>query len=50
VDEHSNASTYDLISLKDFMKTVTFSIDEADDDPNPAEKTVMVYWKQFTAG
>jgi hypothetical protein len=50
VDEHPDASAYDLTSLKDFMKTVAFGIDGADGDLRPSEKTVMVYWKQFTAG
>ncbi|KDN70506.1 hypothetical protein CSUB01_07951 [Colletotrichum sublineola] len=45
-----NPSPYDLKYLKDFIKDIAFSIDGAEGDPNPAAGTVMVYWKQFTAG
>ena len=42
MDEHRNASAYDLESLKNFMKDVAFGI-EADDDSNPAEGIIMIY-------
>lgn len=32
------------------MKNITFTIDGTEDNPDPAEGTVMVYWKQFMAG
>ncbi|KAK2022058.1 hypothetical protein LX32DRAFT_574259 [Colletotrichum zoysiae] len=49
---HADANTnpYDLKYLKGFIKDIAFSIDGAEGDANPAERTVMVYWKQFTAG
>ncbi|KND89402.1 hypothetical protein TOPH_06078, partial [Tolypocladium ophioglossoides CBS 100239] len=51
-EEHADddPSPYDLKSLKDFMKEIAFGIDGAEDDPNPGEGTVLVYWKQFMAG
>ncbi|KAM9874786.1 hypothetical protein VDGL01_11107 [Verticillium dahliae] len=48
--EHPEANPYDLASLKEFMKDIAFSIEGAEDDQNPAEGTVLVYWKQFMAG
>ena len=36
--------------MKDFVKDIAFGIDGAEDNPNLAEGTVMVYWKQFMAG
>jgi hypothetical protein len=39
-DEHSDISAYNLIFLKDFIKTVAFSINEADNDSNLDSKTV----------
>ncbi|KAK2038166.1 hypothetical protein LZ31DRAFT_132679 [Colletotrichum somersetense] len=33
-----------------FIKDIAFSIDGVEDDLNPEEGTVMVYWKQFIAG
>ncbi|KAK7417505.1 hypothetical protein QQZ08_011587 [Neonectria magnoliae] len=41
---------YNLKSLKDFVKEIAFGIDSVEDDPNPGEGTVMIYWKQFMAG
>jgi hypothetical protein len=38
------------LTLKDFMKDIAFGIDGAEDDSDPAEGTVIVYWKQFMAG
>lgn len=32
------------------MKDVAFSIDRAEDDPDPSKGTVMVHWKQCMAG
>lgn len=32
------------------MKDIAFGIDGAEDNSDPAEGTVMVYWKQFMAG
>jgi hypothetical protein len=43
VDKNSDASAYNLTFLKDFMKTVAFGTDEAGDDLNPGEKTVIIY-------
>ncbi|KAL8396616.1 hypothetical protein RB594_003623 [Gaeumannomyces avenae] len=50
--EHAedDPSPYELRSLKDFVKGIAFGIDGAENDPNPAEGTVMLYWKQFMAG
>ena len=48
-EDHPNANVSDLLSLKDFMKDVVFGIKGAEDDPDPLGKTVIVYWKQFTA-
>jgi len=50
VENYPGADVSDLKSLKDFMKDVAFGINGAEDDPDPLKKTVMVYWKQFTAG
>ncbi|KAK7398162.1 hypothetical protein QQX98_012469 [Neonectria punicea] len=49
-EEHDHPSPYDLKYLKDFIKEVAFGIDGVEDDPNPGEGTVMIYWKQFMAG
>ena len=49
VDKHTKASSYNSIILKDFIKTVAFDINKAEDDSNSAEETIIVYWKQFTA-
>ncbi|KAK0747306.1 hypothetical protein B0T21DRAFT_300960, partial [Apiosordaria backusii] len=49
-EDHPGASPYDLKSLKDFVKDIAFGIDGVEDNSNPAEGTVMVYWKQFMAG
>lgn len=32
------------------MKEVAFGIEGVENDPNPGEGTVRVYWKQFMAG
>jgi hypothetical protein len=32
------------------MKEVAFGIDDVENDLNPGEGTVKVYWKQFMAG
>ncbi|KAK0641769.1 hypothetical protein B0T16DRAFT_431464 [Cercophora newfieldiana] len=50
VEDHPDTSPYHLRSLKDFVKDIVFGIDGAEDDPDPAQGTVMVYWKQFMAG
>lgn len=42
VEDHSDASAYELKSLKEFMKNIAFGIDGAEDNPDPAEGTVMV--------
>ena len=42
MDKHTGASTYDFMILKDFMKIVAFDIDEAEDNSNPGEATVIV--------
>jgi hypothetical protein len=49
-NDHPDAGAYDPKSLKDFMQDIAFGIDGGEDDPDPAEGTVMVYWKQFMAG
>ncbi|KAK7422901.1 hypothetical protein QQZ08_009350 [Neonectria magnoliae] len=49
-EEHNHPSPYDLKSLKDFVKEIAFGINGAEDDPNPGEGTIMIYWKQFMAG
>ena len=38
--EHPGASAYNLKTLKDFMKTVAFGIDGAEDNSNSAQGTV----------
>ncbi|KAL8296236.1 hypothetical protein RB600_001635 [Gaeumannomyces tritici] len=51
-EEHAvdDPSPYKLRFLKDFVKGIAFGIDGAENDPNPAQGTVMLYWKQFMAG
>lgn len=48
-NKYCDISAYDLTSLKDFIKTIAFSIDKVDDDSNSSEKMIMMYLKQFTA-
>jgi hypothetical protein len=43
IDNHPNVNTYDLKSLKDFIKDIIFSIKGAEDNPDPVEGTVIVY-------
>lgn len=37
-------------ALKDFVRTVAYAIDGIYGDPEGCEKTVLQYWKDFTAG
>ncbi|KAK0703664.1 hypothetical protein B0T26DRAFT_757182 [Lasiosphaeria miniovina] len=43
VEDHPNANAYDLMSLKDFMKDVAFSIDGAEDNPDPGQGTDVTF-------
>lgn len=49
IKDNPETSPYNLASLKDFVKEIAFGINGVKDDPNPAEGTVLVYWKQFMA-
>ncbi|KAK3169331.1 hypothetical protein OEA41_008714 [Lepraria neglecta] len=47
---HPGADPYDLETLKDFVREIAYGIDGIYDDPTAGEKTVLQYWKDFTAG
>jgi len=42
-NNYPNISAYNLKSLKDFIKDITFSINSAEDNLDPAEGTVIIY-------
>jgi len=48
--DHPGADPYDLETLKDFVRDVAYGIDGAYGDPKAGEKSVLQYWKDFTAG
>lgn len=47
---HPDADPYDLKPLKGFVRTIAYGIDDIYGDPKADEKTVLQYWKDFTAG
>ncbi|KAK0621131.1 hypothetical protein B0T17DRAFT_276620 [Bombardia bombarda] len=55
-DDHAerNPSPYDLKCVKEFMTDIAFAIDPIEElvtgEKIPAENTILVYWRQFTAG
>ena len=44
-EKHSDASAYNLESLKDFVKNLAYGVDGAEDDPKGSASTVGQYWK-----
>ncbi|KAL8648857.1 MAG: hypothetical protein Q9210_004743 [Variospora velana] len=48
--DHPGADPYVLETLKGFVRTMAYGIDGAYGDPKAGEKTVLQYWKDFTAG
>ena len=47
VKEHSDASTYDLKFLKDFVTFIAFDINRTEHNSDSAEEIVRVYWKNL---
>ncbi|KAL2041983.1 hypothetical protein N7G274_005171 [Stereocaulon virgatum] len=48
--DHPGADPYDLETLKDFVRMMAYGIDGIYGDPKAGEKSVLQYWKDFTAG
>ena len=48
--EHPGADPYDLETLKGFVRMMAYGIDGVYSDPKAGKKSILQYWKDFTAG